>query len=400
MKTMLTLLAALGAAAAFAAAPGKDLPVAEGFPVWQGVTPRNFVRGREICPSDLRHKVVIVLEVEPNAEKLQGELLKAGNLASLNPLSASGFGENWETRVLPRDVIFVVSVRGGGKNIAETINAALKVPKTMDENNVRILGTFKSPSVPIYSDLTYAGAPDTTGKRPYVYVMGPSGTVPLAQGSATEAATIKSVRAAVAKAKKTIVPDGGKWDPFYGTVTEPTKFPALAKVLEKGRTARMAPLAPVEKALLKDIAGKDAEKAKEAQIVYDALEQTRSELVMRIQMEARECPHRAAYDLQQLLKFWPAEKKRVEEVAAKLKQNPDANKLAQMFCKTMVWSDPAFTCKNAGEAKKIVAELNKMKKDLDKLKKSEVIVIQNGALLMDAQVDELIATIPSRLPEK
>ena len=71
-----------------------------------------------------------------------------------------------------------------------------------------------------------------------------------------------------------------------------------------------------------------------------------------------------------------------------------------MFCKVMVWADPAFTCKNAGEAKKIVAELNKMKKDLDKLKKSEVIVIQNGALLMDTQVDELIATIPSRLPEK
>jgi hypothetical protein len=58
-------------------------------------------------------------------------------------------------------------------------------------------------------------------------------------------------------------------------------------------------------------------------------------------------------------------------------------------------------CKNAGEAKKIVAELEKkIKPQLAKMKDSKVIAVQNGALILDSQVDELIATIPSRLPEK
>ena len=71
-----------------------------------------------------------------------------------------------------------------------------------------------------------------------------------------------------------------------------------------------------------------------------------------------------------------------------------------MFCKLMTWAGPDFTCKNAGEAKKIVAELNKMKKDLEKLQESKVIVVQNGALTMATQVDELIALIPTKVPEK
>ena len=71
-----------------------------------------------------------------------------------------------------------------------------------------------------------------------------------------------------------------------------------------------------------------------------------------------------------------------------------------MYCKLMAWSEPDFTCKNGGEVKKIIGELNKMKKDLEKLKESKVIVVQNGALLMDAQVDELISLIPTKVPEK
>ena len=39
-------------------------------------------------------------------------------------------------------------------------------------------------------------------------------------------------------------------------------------------------------------------------------------------------------------------------------------------------------------------------KDLEKMKESKIIVIQNGALLMDIQVDELISLIPAKVPEK
>ena len=65
---------------------------------------------------------------------------------------------------------------------------------------------------------------------------------------------------------------------------------------------------------------------------------------------------------------------------AKIKSVPDAEKLAKIFTKVMVWADSDFVCKNAGEAKKIVAELEKkIKPQIAKMKESNVIVIQNGA---------------------
>ena len=64
----------------------------------------------------------------------------------------------------------------------------------------------------------------------------------------------------------------------------------------------------------------------------------------------------------------------------------------------MEWSSPDFTCKGASDAKKIVQELNKIKKTLEKLKESKNLIAQNGALMMDVKVDELIATIPFKVP--
>ena len=138
----------------------------------------------------------------------------------------------------------------------------------------------------------------------------------------------------------------------------------------------------------------------EAQVAYDALSQTRSDLLFRIRLEARACPHRAYYDFQQLVKYWPSEKKKLDDVMARLKAIPDAEKLSKMFCKAMTWSEPDFECKNAGEAKKIVAELKKMKTQLAKMKESKVIVVQNGALLLDSQIDTLVETIPDRVAGK
>ena len=44
--------------------------------------------------------------------------------------------------------------------------------------------------------------------------------------------------------------------------------------------------------------------------------------------------------------------------------------------------------------------INKMKKDLEKLKESKVIVVQNGALLLDGEIDDLISLMPSRVQTK
>ena len=396
MKKFLFLLVAFGSAVTFAAPVAKTDPVAEGFPAWQGVVAKNYILGREICPSDLRHKTTVVIELEAN-DSLHAQLLKAGELVALDPNTATSFGENWETRVLPRHTIVLLVIRGGGKTVLESLQAAMKMPKEADEAEVRLMANVKSVCVPIYADITFEGAPDAGGKYPFVYVMGPTGTEPLFKGP-LDVAGIKGARAAAAKAKKAM--GDAAWEPFFGTLPEEKRSPALLKTLLKGKTSKTCPLAPVAKAILKDVVAKDAEKAAEAQIGYDALEQTRSDLVMRIKMEAPACPHRAWYDAQQLLKYWPGEKKRLDVALAKVKANPEAFKLAQMFSKVMVWADPEFTCKNAGEAKKIVQELTKMKKDLEKLKESKVVIVQNGAQLMDSQIDDLTSLIPTKVPEK
>ena len=392
---MMAMMGVLMPAMLLAAPAAKVDPVAEGYPDWQGMSAKSFIMGREIGPSDLRHKVAVVVEIEPN-EKLQSQLAIAGQFATKVGLNGFGWdGGNWETiESLPRNLIFAVSNRGGGKDKDhEAIKAALKY-KGEDTTISLALGNFRGVACSMYDDLTFTGAPDTTGKRPYVYVMGPEGKEILFQDTLT-ADTYKKANAAINKALAKLKETQGTWKPFFGSVEEVKFFPIVAKTIEKGK-----PLAPVSKALLKDVLSKDAEKAKEAQILYDAIEQTRSDLLLRIGLEASACPHRAYYDVQKLLRYWPSEKKRLDSAMAKIKANPESLKLAQMFCKLMTWAGPDFTCKNAGEAKKIVAELNKMKKDLEKLQESKVIVVQNGALTMATQVDELIALIPTKVPEK
>ena len=397
MNMKMTVVALL-APMMLSAAPGKTDPVAEGYPDWQGISAKSYIMGREICPSDLRHKVTVVVEIEPG-EKLQSQLVLVGKFVERTGLSRLGFGANWETLELPRDVIVVVSNRGGGKDKdREAIKEALKY-KGEDQDVSTSLSSIRSMGCSMYDNITFTGAPDTTGKRPFVYVMGPEGKEPLCQGGLDDA-MVKTVNSAIAKGKKQIAGWEIKWRPFYGNVDEPKFNSQLTKTLAKGKKAPKCPLDPVTKAILPNVKDKDAEKAKEAQVLYDAINQTRSDLLMRIYMEVRECPHRAYYDVQELLKYWPAEKKRLESVYAKFKAVPEAEKLAKMFIKMKTWEDPEFTCKNAGEAKKIVAELNKMKKDLEKMKESKVIVVQNGALIMDMKVDELISIVPSKVPSK
>ena len=387
MKKAFSISAAAAAMALCAvAAPNKADPVAEGFPVWQGVSPKNHVMGREISASDLRHRVTVVLEIEPGAD-LKSQLLLAGSLVQATGLASLGHGGNWESMELPRNVLLLVSNRGAKD--PDAIKAALK---SSDKDESTTLGYYRTAMVPFYDDVTFEGGPDTTGKRPYFYVMGPTGTEPLAQGR-LDAAGVKAASAAIKKGKAKVA-EGGTWRKFYGTV-DPEHFPALAKTLEKGK-----PVKPTAVAILKDVSSKDAERAKESQIVYDALEQTRSDLLMRIRLEAAACPHRAYYDFQQLVKYWPSEKKKVDDLMNKLKAVPDGEKLAKIFCKAMTWSDPDFVCKNKAEATKIVKELTKMKAMIEKMKESKVIVVQNGALLLDSQIDMLIATIPDKVAGK
>ena len=387
MKKLALMCAAVAALEVAAAPAAKMEPVAAGFPQWQGLSPKSHILGREITAADLRHRVTVVIEIEPNAD-LKNQLLTASSLLQLTGLVNLGFeGANFETLELPRSLLILVSNRGAKD--PDAIKAALKPSGTDDA----ALSHYRTALVPFYDDVSFVGGPETAGKRPYIYVMGPTGTEPLSQGK-LDVASVKAARTAVSQAKKKLA-DGPAWKEFFGTV-DPEKFPALVKDIQKGKQLKAATAA-----VQKDILSKDAEKAADAQIVSDAISQARSDLLFRIRLEAAACPHRAYYDFQRLVKFWPAEKKKLDDVMLKLKAVPDAEKLAKIFTKLMVWADPEFVCKNAGEAKKIVAELEKkIKPQLAKMKDSKVIAVQNGALILDTQVDELIATIPSRLPEK
>ena len=381
-----------------AAGPAEKVdPVAEGYPTWTGVTAKNYVQGRELCPSDLRHKVTIVIEIEPS-EKLVSHFEAMTPLVSRSSSGSLGFGANWEDTELPRDFITVISLKGMGKKEVQGYKDLLanKDKSIKDKNIVSTLARITGCTT--YCDLSFEGAPDTAGKRPYVYVFGPTGAAPIAHGPLATA--MKDLNEAIAKGRKEISGWDPKWRPFFGNIAEPKFNTSLAKTLEKGKKAKKAPLDPVAKGLLSDVKSPDAEKAKEAQVLYDAIEQTRSDLILRIGLEASACPHRAYYDIQQLLKYWPAESKQVEVALKRIETAPNAKMMGELFSKLKEWGDPSFTCKNAGDAKAIVAKLQKMKKTLAPVKESTNITAQNGALLLDMRIDDLITQMPNKVATK
>ena len=67
MKKLAFVCAACAALELVAVPAAKLEPVAAGFPQWQGAVPRNYIRGREITASDLRHRAVVVIDVDDNA---------------------------------------------------------------------------------------------------------------------------------------------------------------------------------------------------------------------------------------------------------------------------------------------------------------------------------------------
>jgi len=376
------------------AAPAKNAaePVAEGFPAWTGVTPKNYIAGRVLqSNADLRQRVATVV-VEFDAAKTAEQLEKTGSLANLNGFATViGHGStNWESVEIPRDVmvIYVAHNVKGHEAVVEGM-------KVKDSAKNPCLTSFVGGKVPIYENVTFEGAPGNGGKFPFVYVMGHEGTEPLVKEE-YGAKTAAAINKAIADQRKKMAEADLKWRPFYGYVAEPKHFHDIEKALAKGK-----PLDAVEAKLLKSVKASDAEKAKEAQMLCDGLEQTRSDMMWTVQCAYSACPHVAAYKINQLIKYWPKTKKQMSAVSDKIKANSAAQPLIKMYAKIVQWSDPDFTCKNAGEAKKIVAELEKMKKAIAPIKEdAQNIQVQNGALILDGMLDELIAIIPTKVPQK
>lgn len=369
-------------ALSLAAVAAPKSSTAPGYPDWVVPVGKSQHSGREICPSDLRHKITIVAYVE--GPKAKEQLTKVGFVAGYvaNSFAGEGAADVSEMKI-SRDTIGVISILGAVK---PDVFKEVMADKAFLKAYPRF--AFNDVAVPVFlGEVTFAGAP-VPDKYPYVIVMGPEGTEPLYKGEADA----KAVSAAVAKARK----DLPTWLPFYGTVTAPQGVgKSLETALKKGK-----PLDAVTASAKKGCLGKDPDLAKESQIIYDAIEQTRSELVHRIKIEAMSSPQCAVVDIEQLVRYWPKMKKRVEAVKKRALSHPEVAALVALYVKCSPWMRADFMCKNEAESKKIVNELNKVKKQIAPYKDSQNITVQNIALLFDLKLDDAISAMPTKVQAK
>ena len=384
MKCLLGVASAILAVGVVWAAPGKLDPVAPGLPVWQGVTAKNHILGRSICSSDLRHKVTIVLEVEAT-DQLGEQLSAALPLVGFTQMRQQGSSFGSDDPLLPRDVILVVNCQG--LKDRDLVRATF-FPKKGAENAVDLKG-FTDVQVPVYEDITFVGAPEIPS-RPFVYVMGPLRTDPLF-AEKFDASVVSEVKSAISRGFAEM--DKEQWVPFYGSVSKSKFHAQIAKAIDTQK-----PLTAVTKAVLAEmVSAKDDLEKQQMQMLYDSLNQTRSEYLHKICLEVESQPLAAFADQQMFVKLWPTHKKDLAEAALKLKAIPGLDKLGALYAKMMVWADPKFKPKNEAAAKKIVAELNNVKKQLSKFKDSKVPQVAAACQVAESKLDELISDIPGRV---
>lgn len=379
----------LGAGLLGLSALAAPVPVADGYVDWSGLSPKSYLFGRTITPSDLRQWTVVYVVVD--AEAFAGQVRAFAPLADLMPLPQA-HATQWETAELPHDGIVVFSVRNAKGTDPKSFALNFRPPKDAEQAVAQQYSAYGRNMVPFYKDLEPVGAAELTAdKLPYVAVYGASGTDPLYTKENFATGDIKAVREAVNKAKKLLPED---WTPPLG-IREPQHYKQVPALLAKGK-----PAAAALKILAAGIKSKDAEQAKEAQIMYDALNQYASGLKLRIGLEHHAAPARAYYDLQTLVKLFPSEKKKMQAIDQAFKQNKELGSLGKIFEKLMLWSRDDFVPKSAGEAKKIVVELQKYKKQLDLLANSANAQVQGEAMLFSSQLDSLIEIIPTKVPSK
>ncbi len=389
--SMKHLSAVLCASVLGLSAVAAPVPVAEGFLDWEGLSSRNYLFGRTIGPSDLRQWTVVYVVVD--AEAFQGQQLKdLSPLAGLMPLPQA-HATQWETQELPHDGIVVFSVRNADRGAdPKAFAARFRPPKDAEQAEAQAYRAYGMQMVPFYRDAAPAGEAELAAdKLPYVAVYAAEGTDPVYTKEKFAAADLKGVREAIQKARAKLPAD---WTPPLG-VREPQFFKQVPALLAKGK-----PAAAALKILAAGVKSKNADQAKEAQVMYDALNQYASGLKLRIGLEHHAAPARAYYDLQTLVRLFPSEKKKMQAIDQKFKQNKELGSLGKIFEKLMLWGRDDFVPKNAGEAKKIVVELQKYKKALDALATSENAQIQGEAMLFSSQLDMLIETIPTKVPQK
>lgn len=384
----LTMAFSLVAASVFAAP--KRAPIAEGFLDWDGLDAKNYLSGHLITPSDLRHRAVVYVVVDA-AHFTNQNLADYKQLPSLTQMPSDHLCQ-WETQELPRQKIMVVSVRNADKKLnSEAFKQVFKIPKGTDPKDTLVYSAWRLSRVSFYKNMSLFGEEEIPlNKLPYVAVYGGSSVEPLYAKENWSEGEIRNVKKAVNKA----VSELGEWSVPLG-VSDPQFFKDAKVDIEKGK-----PLQKLMAKLQAGIKSKNPEQAKEAQIMFDALNQYKSDLMIRIECEFKAAPARAYYDFQNLIKYFPSEKKKLQKIDAMMKQNKEIGAIGKVFEKLMLWNREDFVCKSPGEAKKIVLELKKIKKALESLANSQSASVQGEAMLFQSQIDDLIDIIPTKVQQK
>ena len=148
--------------------------------------------------------------------------------------------------------------------------------------------------------------------------MGPNGTEPLWKGLCT-----KEKLTEICKTADKAIRELSAWVPMTG-VEEPKFF-----LKERDEIRQDKALKGVLTKLQKAFSDSNQEKAKEAQVMYDAVMQYRSELIFRIIQEHKVAPARAYVDMQRLFAMFPQDKKEMQEIVAKLNSNKSTAKIGK-----------------------------------------------------------------------
>lgn len=384
---MVSVVAALAAFGAEAAKVEKGTDVsAEGYPSWPGVNDEAHLAGRRLTPSDLRQRYVIIAEMDDTdlAKQMVGPFWTAEIASDVPRLREATFSGGWERCRFERDVLVVLSIFGSRpkKAIAEDLAKGVEGKGAVCDNPLW---------TPAYRNLKFAGSPDGTGKRPFMYLL--DGTNVLYAESFVNNKTNPEIRKLATAGVEKKKADGKKWKPFFGYVSEPNFYPKYARQL---RTAweKSRGVDTILKDLKRGISAPDAEKREEALMLYDALNQELTSCLFMAEFGMSFCKPRSAYEYLKMKRLWPGEAKRFAGIAAEMKKTPDLGKLAKFMERTEQLRDTIDEQKkNRSTAKKLVAELKAVKKFLEPMKESKDTAIQGCAMLVDSECDDLISQL-------
>ena len=368
----MSLCAAAALLAGVVMATGVNTPVAPGFVDWRNVTDANHLAGRRICASDLRGKAVMIVEF--NAEKF-GEAFTVLSRLSSRPMFKA-FSITWMDYELPSDCI-VVLVNTGRKMNAVEFAATVRTLKYADFQ--QSFDIYYQSFPPVYNAVTFPGAPSAGGAPVFAYVVGPDGPEVLWKGAVTEKTDKSAKDAFITAASKS-----PGWKPYFGTL-ERDDIPA--DVLKAYTTGK--PLDKCYPKLIAAIKGHDEEKAKSAQLVYDALERTRSDLECRIACELDKSPASAFADVDELVRYWPSARRNIAVFEKQLKRNKAADVLGKALVKVRKYGADDFRCRNEGEVKKLQAELAKLGTGVNKFLDSKDVAVQGDASLVSSKLDSV-----------